>query len=204
MGSILQQLQNNQAVLLMYLAGEFSPEDRAAVEQRLAGDAELRAELAQLQEAQNSVTANLQHLDETSPLPAAADVALRRVSRMMKQRQLDKLMAKPAQASRPRRHIPWWAYAAATAAAAVVAVIVWWGMQSDVVVPANTVAVVTSEDENKHLEEQVNLLEMTMRNVDENSSITEAENDARILVARKGENDQPLSLSILGTGEQAQ
>ena len=41
----LQHLENNEAVLLMYLAGELTDSDRAEVEQMLATDARLRAEL---------------------------------------------------------------------------------------------------------------------------------------------------------------
>jgi anti-sigma factor RsiW len=201
MGSFLQQLEN-EAILLMYLAGELAPEDRAEVEQMLATDGKLRADLAQLEEAHNSVRRHLQQLDDISSLPASPDVALRRVSRMMKQWQVDQLAAAPIQVSRPRRHVPWWVYAGASAAAAVVAVIVWWGMQSDVpVIANNTTAVVAPVDEGRQQDEQLALLNLTLQNGDDNSPIAQAENEAQQLSTQRKENDQPLSLFILNTGQ---
>jgi anti-sigma factor RsiW len=204
MGTLLQQLQNNQALLVMYLADELEPEDRADVEQRLAADAGLRADLTQLQEAQNVVTKLLQQMDENSALPATADVASRRVSRMMKQRQLDLLSTEPLLAPRQKRHIPWWVYWVASAAAAVVAVVVWWGMQSDVTLPSNSSAVATSNEQQEQQQEQVALLDLTMRNVDDNAPITDAETQAQILLTRRNDIDKPLSLHILGADEQPQ
>jgi anti-sigma factor RsiW len=202
MGNVLQQLENNEAVLLMYLSGELASEDRTEVEQMLGSDAKLRAELAQLREAQDTVNRNLAKLDEIAPLPASVDVALRQVARVMQQRQLDKLMVKP-KAAKPRRHVPWWVYTTASAAAAIFAVIVWWGLQSDVVVQNNT-TVASSVDDTKLDDEQESLLEKTMGTADESGNIAEAENQAQILVAEKGQSDQPPSLSILSTDEQSQ
>src|ERR1700728_4759298 len=115
MGS-LQQLQNNETVLVMYLANELEPEDRAEVEQMLAADAGLRAELTQLQHAQNTVTQLLQNLDTILPMPGSADVAARRVSRIMKQRQLDRLNAQPIIVPGLKRQLAWWVYWVASAA----------------------------------------------------------------------------------------
>jgi hypothetical protein len=85
-----------------------------------------------------------------------------------------------------------------------VAVVVWWGLQSDVVVMPGTVAVVAPVDEAKEQEDQANLLDLTMAGVDYTVKIAEAENDAQILVAEKGQIEQPPSLSILGTDDQSQ
>jgi anti-sigma factor RsiW len=201
----LQQLQNNESILVMYLANELEPEDRAEVEQMLAADKALRAELAQLQEAQNSVHQILRQMDATSSLPAGADSTARRISRLMKQRQLDLLSAEPLLTPRHRRHIPWWVYSVASAAAAVVAVVVWWGMQNPEVKLANSTSVsALSDDDIRQQQEQVDLLRSTMVSVDDSGPIADAEDQAQLLLARRSEIEKPLSLSILATDEQAQ
>jgi anti-sigma factor RsiW len=204
MGS-LQQLQNNEAILVMYFANELEPEDRAEVEQMLASDASLRSELAQLQEAQSTVSHILQQMDAASSLAAGADVAARRISRMMKQRQLDLLSSEPALTSHHRRHIPWWVYSVATAAAAVVAIVVWWGMQtSDVNLASSTAISALSDDDIRQQQEQVDLLRSTMASADDTSFMADAEYQAQILLTRRSEIEKPLSLSIFSTDEQAQ
>jgi hypothetical protein len=97
MGNFLQQLENNEAVLLMYLADELPPEDRVEVEQLLARDGGLRAELERLREMTDSLTLALTGADGVGiapapPSPAHADAmsagqsaAVRRVSRVMSQ-----------------------------------------------------------------------------------------------------------------------
>ena len=50
MNSLLHELQNNEAILLMYLANELPPQDREEVEHMLDRDANLRLELAKIQE----------------------------------------------------------------------------------------------------------------------------------------------------------
>jgi anti-sigma factor RsiW len=46
MASLLHELENNEAMLLMFLTGELPEEDRMEVVQMLASDGGLRAELA--------------------------------------------------------------------------------------------------------------------------------------------------------------
>jgi hypothetical protein len=101
MGSLLQQLENNEAVLLMYLADELPAEDRLEVEQLLARDAGLRAELERLRDMTDALTLALTDADGVGiappPIAAAAAIpgdaiaakqsaAVRRVSRLMSQR----------------------------------------------------------------------------------------------------------------------
>jgi anti-sigma factor RsiW len=205
MGS-LQQLQNNETVLVMYLANELEAEDRAEVEQMLAADGGLRGELAQLQNAQNTVTQLLQNLDKTLPMPGSADTAARRISRIMKQRQVDRLNAQPIIVPGLKRQLAWWVYWVASAAAAVVAVMVWWGMSSDTNLgPSIAMSTGASDEEQQEQQQQAALLEVTMRNVDDNSApISDAENQAQTLLTRRNEIDKPLSLSILGTSDDPQ
>ena len=91
MGSLLQQLENNEAILQMYLADELGVEDRREVEQMLRGDAGLAAELDELRAAQNAVMAAIGALDQSAPLAISTPAAVRQVSRLMKQWQVDRL-----------------------------------------------------------------------------------------------------------------
>jgi hypothetical protein len=209
MGNFLQQLQNNEAVLLMYLADELPSEDRTEVEQLLANDAGLRRELAQLKDAQSAVTASLYDLDASSPLPVAAGVAMRQVSRIMKQRQLDKLVVEPHMAAKRQWNIPWWAYWTASAAASIVVLVVWWGMKSDLPVLPQLPGSDQNEEAQRDTpldssqQEQANLLRVTMMTAEDTGQIAQAENEANILVTRRGEDEQPL-LSVFGTSDQTQ
>ena len=75
MPSLLQQLENNEAVLLMYLADELPTDDLAEVEQMLANDPGLRAELESLRAAHATVLDGLHELDHQS-LPAVSDAVV--------------------------------------------------------------------------------------------------------------------------------
>ncbi|HSV14790.1 MAG TPA: hypothetical protein VLI90_11055 [Tepidisphaeraceae bacterium] len=132
MPSLLQQLQNNEAVLQMYLADELPADDRIEVEQMLATDPGLRAVLEDLRLAQDLVIGSLRKLDQATPLAVSTPVAARQMSRLIKQWQVDRLERQAAAPIKQKFRLPAWAYSAATAAAVLVAVVVWWGMKSDV------------------------------------------------------------------------
>jgi hypothetical protein len=125
--SLLQQLENNEAMLLMYLADELPAEDRDEVERMLAVDAGLLAQLERLQRAYNTFAAAMERQDAASRLPVPESVAVRRVGRVMAQWHARRLAspkeAKPVATLR----YPWWAYPLAAAASIVLAFLVWWG-----------------------------------------------------------------------------
>lgn len=127
MAGMLDRLENNEAVLLMYLAGELPEEDRAEVEHMLAGDASLRAALEELRAAQAEVQAAISRLDDAEPL--AAEAIIRRTVREM--RRYGEAPA-PEPAAAPRRFVfarwPVWARAAAAAAACVILALGLWGV----------------------------------------------------------------------------
>jgi anti-sigma factor RsiW len=134
MASLLQQLENNEAILLMYLADELGADDRREVEQMLAGDATLAAELERIRAAQDAVMSAIGAMDQSAPLRVSTPVATRQISRLMKQWQVDRLTLHPVVVAKKGSRIPWWGYPAASAAAAAVMLIglmVWWGMKSD-------------------------------------------------------------------------
>jgi hypothetical protein len=132
MSSLLQQLENNEAVLLMYLAEELPAEDRAEVGQMLATDANLRAELERLRASQDGVTALVAAADAARrPRPAAP--AVRRVGREIHQWQVRRFAPPPPPEPSDELRFAWWSYPLATAAAVLIAFLVWWGNQDTTV-----------------------------------------------------------------------
>ena len=138
MQSVLNQLENNDAVLLMYLADELPAADRAEVERMLAVDAALRGQLEHLRAAYGSISDALAR-DDRAARPAVSEAAaVRRVGRAMRQWHARRLAAVPAPERRtsPLRY-PWWAYPLAAAASVVIAFLVWWGNTDSTVVTRN-------------------------------------------------------------------
>jgi hypothetical protein len=127
MSSLLQQLENNEAILLMYLAGELPEADHAEVRQMLASDPALRAALADLSVLHDDVAGVLAGADAARPL-SRADVATRQVSRAMVAARLEGQRAQPAPpAKRSRLRIAWWAYPIGAAAMLTVAMTLFSG-----------------------------------------------------------------------------
>jgi hypothetical protein len=131
MRSLLHQLENNEAVLLMYLADELSAEDRAEVEHMLGSDASMRAELERLRSLSETTVATLDRWDAASRVPVAEGVAVRRAARMMRQWQVDHATAPPVEEALPELRFPWWSYPLTTAAAVLIAFLVWWGNRAE-------------------------------------------------------------------------
>jgi len=125
MSNLLHELENNEAILLMYLAGELPEEDRLEVEQMLASDPALRAELAELAALQAELTGVVARVDGGggADMPRR-EAVVRQVSRAMTAARLQPLAAKtaPAPAPRFRLHIAWWAYPIVAAALLVVGI----------------------------------------------------------------------------------
>ena len=123
MASLLEQLQGDDTLLMMYLVGELPVADRAEVERRLAADAKLRADLACLSETHSALTSGLEALDAVTPIDADVSAALRRASMAIRQWQ-----ARPAPLltlglvpSKARR---WRVWMVPSAAAAIVLIVV--------------------------------------------------------------------------------
>jgi len=108
MSNLLHELENNEAILLMYLAGELPEEDRVEVEQMLASDAALRAELLELAALQDELTGVLARADGSGDQPRR-EAVVRQVSRAMTAARLQPLAPKtaPTQAPRFRLRIAW-------------------------------------------------------------------------------------------------
>ena len=123
MSNLLRQLDNDQAILLMYLAGELPEEDRVDVEQRLVNDESLRAAMADLAALQSSIDTDLARLGD---IPATRrEASVRRVVRAMSAVHEERLAADTAPPEPVRTfRLSWWAYPAAAAALLLIGIIV--------------------------------------------------------------------------------
>ncbi len=126
---MIESLENNEVVLLMYLANELPPVDRAEVTQMLASDANLRATLRQLESAHDGIEKGLRRLDASAHHAASAeDAAVRRVLRAMTRQLATPARIVSTPVSEPRRlTYPWWTYPTSAAAAILLAFLTWWG-----------------------------------------------------------------------------
>jgi len=120
---MLESLENNEVILLMYLADELPPVDRQEVEQMLAADGGLRRELEALQSAQRVVYGGLAGLDQCEPLSNQATLT-RRIGRAMRQHFVDRA-TRARTPVRVKAPFPWWAYPTAVAAAIFLAFTLW-------------------------------------------------------------------------------
>ena len=122
MSGFVEEFDNDQALLLMYLAGELTAQDKALVERKLADDPSLRDELTQLQSAHSTFMSAMQKLDAHEALPVPESVAIDRVGRIIRQWATERLARPRRTQARPRFNLPGWVY---PVAAAVVAFIVF-------------------------------------------------------------------------------
>jgi len=171
MSSLLQHLENNEAVLLMYLAGELPDADRAEVEEMLKGDPALRMELAELAAMQDHMTAVLKH-DDSTQIFSRREAAVREVAKAINTAKIEALR-KPqpvAQSKRTTSRIPVWAYPVAAAAILVIGIMVFSGKHQPVQVatgdgqdthtidvpegPAPIIPAVASDDSLSRLEKE--------------------------------------------------
>jgi len=138
MRSLLHQLENNEAVLLLYLSGELPPEDREEVEQQLASDAGMRRELESLRDLESTLTQSLSKADGLAmPSPVAQSAiesaAVRRFSRAMVKIQVERAHADSLQSvpvfARSLR-LPAWSYPFATAAMILIGWVAYWGFSA--------------------------------------------------------------------------
>jgi len=137
---MLNQVDNDESVLLLYLAGELSAQQRAVVERRLAAEPALREEKGRLEAAQAAVAEWFTREDaalaagDTEGRGRASAAAVRRVSRAFVERRLAVEEAARAAAAKndsiwPKSLLPRWAYPLTAAAAIIVGLLslVQWG-----------------------------------------------------------------------------
>lgn len=185
MPSLLQQLENNEAVLLMYLTDELPADDRAEVEQMLASDANLRAELEAMQAVHATVAAGLRELDRDSAPLVSEFAVVRKMGRVLRQWKLERFSQQNETISRRRFRMPWWAYPGAAAALVVFSVIAWWGLSNDGP-PGERRTEMAMEEEDPATRVAVSLLSQE----DNGPGMAEAELQASLLANRSDENVQ--------------
>jgi hypothetical protein len=131
MPSLLYELENNEALLLMYICGELPEEDRAEVEQMLASDGGLRMELEEMRSTLAESMESISALDRFEPITASAETITRRnVTKAMNQWKVDRLLARPIETPRRAWRYPMWVYPTSAVASILVGVLVWWGLSS--------------------------------------------------------------------------
>jgi anti-sigma factor RsiW len=148
MPTFLEQLENNEAILLMYLAGELSQEDRDEVEAMLSRDAGMRAALAELTALHAEVNSMIAGVDGATAL-AGREMAIGRVMRSLKQA-ADREPA-PTQYVNKEPHrtlrIGWWVYPLAAAALFMVSMILWSGNTPVKLGPSDPTKIVKGDNE---------------------------------------------------------
>src|SRR4051794_18240251 len=87
-----QQPLDIESQLMLYLADELPAADSAELESRLAIDAELRAQLEGLRQAQEMLSQSLSALDRSEPITETSRLShQKRLARDMAQWQMDRL-----------------------------------------------------------------------------------------------------------------
>lgn len=124
MKSYLQELENNEAILLIYLANELPEADRAKVDGMLVSDPKLRNQLENLRQTQELGFAALASLDAMSRPPVAPIRAQNQVSQLVR-RWVDKRKRAETAAFGPQRRMPWFRTAFAMAASLVIVCYIW-------------------------------------------------------------------------------
>jgi len=183
MASLIHELENNEALLLMFTSGELSDQDHAEVEQMLAGDSGLRAELASLSSAYDSAMTALAELDADQSALAGENHAIRQAKRAMRQWQAERLNREPVKITPRGRRIPAWAYASVAAAMVLIGTLTYWGVAGD---PANTTeALVAPAHTGDADTQQANLLQHSIEAATPVAPvIDDAESQANSLLAR--------------------
>lgn len=125
MGS--EQINSEQAQLLLYLAGELSASERRALEAKLAADASLRQQLVDLQRVETSINQTLSSIDAADMLQSRLPSIERQVSRTIAQWNVDRHAPSAPLIARTRiKRVPLWMYPLAAAAMVMVGLGIWW------------------------------------------------------------------------------
>lgn len=135
MKDMLIQLENNEAVLLMYLAGELPAEERAQVELLLSRDKGMRATYEELRADENAASEALKADATSMPLHSARCV--NQTIKAMRQWQ----ESPPAPRfvlpqDETRLLLPWWSYPLTAAASVLIAAAVFFANIEPASLPA--------------------------------------------------------------------
>jgi len=184
MKSYLQQLENNEAILLMYLANELPAQDRAEVDEMLASDAKLRSELENLRQTYELAFDVLESLDGATRPPIPTIVAQNRVSEWVSQ-WVEARRQPRALLSTSRRPLPWWRTTFAAAAMLLIGSYIWAVYHPAPVVPQRDTGTALTD------EEKLAVLYSSFEDSSENSNLHVAEvaSEAEVATAIRGDAD---------------
>ncbi len=121
-----EKLENNEAILLMYVFDELSAEDRADVDRLLLTDRGMCAQLEELRASEQAVREALQAADREEPTPVPLAMAQRQADRLISQWSLRRLN-ESAEPPPTKRHHYLWLYPLGAAAAILIGGLVFWG-----------------------------------------------------------------------------
>jgi hypothetical protein len=127
MNSLLHQLENNEAILLMYLANELPAQDRDEVEHMLERDGHLRLEFAQIQQAYTGYHGIMRQADASTP-PTSPFTAAHAVGDVLRSRRPEMPSVDDHE---EHRRLHWVAYPIAAAAALAIGMFLWWQSARD-------------------------------------------------------------------------
>src|SRR4051812_25234507 len=95
MRNVLNQLHDRESILLLYVADELSPADRAEVERMLSSDSSMAAMLEELRLSQDSLDAALARVDARHAIPGSASASARQFGRAVRQWHADRVANVP-------------------------------------------------------------------------------------------------------------
>lgn len=170
---------DREAMLTLYSAGELPEEQKQRVEKMLAGEQSLKAELAQILDAQALLNRELASVDQLDPLPVSASAAVRAVSRELRQRHTDELARPMKVAPGPHRRWLVMLYPAGVAAAVLAFGIYKWSGVQDF--PSNPVS--QNTDEGNDFEANRRFARVLFPEVDRESSELDAVEDQLMTLA---------------------
>jgi anti-sigma factor RsiW len=196
MSSLIQELENNEALLLMYIADELPAQDRIEVEQMLASDESLRREAERIRASYDFSMNSIASLDSKSVSLSGENMfAVRRACRAMRQWHVDKLSRIPASLPVIKRKLPLWVYSAATAAMLMIAGLIWWGAKSDVIPEAPHQAVASVDEDTAQIEKSFE------NDASPHPGIAEAETQANSLTDRSDDSAVASSIFLLDSNQ---
>ncbi len=122
---MIETLNDDSQILLLYLADELPEPDRLQTERRLAGEPALAEELEQLRSIYGQIGARLQEADELAGVPVNVNAMARSIGRQMRQRLAEPRPVVPAETRPATGRVRPWLLPSAVAAAILVGSAVW-------------------------------------------------------------------------------
>jgi anti-sigma factor RsiW len=123
MKKTLDQIQDKDSILLMYLSDELSPADRQKVDEMLGADADLSARLQAMSELNRFFSKVMADLNESESTDVSQP-SLRGPKRLLRQYALER--RRPVTVEIVARTSPWMRYGFSVAAAVLVGCMIWW------------------------------------------------------------------------------